>query len=153
MAGPVSGTFYVVGGAVRDALLGRPSNDRDWVVVGSTPEALAAAGYKPVGKDFPVFLDPRTGEEVALARTERKSAPGYHGFSFHADPSVTLEDDLARREARQAQQAHRVFGERGRDVAQHACFEVAAAAEGVDDAAVGGLRHRVDGQIAAHHVV
>ncbi len=98
MAGPVSGTFYVVGGAVRDALLGRPSNDRDWVVVGSTPEALAAAGYKPVGKDFPVFLDPRTGEEVALARTERKSAPGYHGFSFHADPSVTLEDDLARRD-------------------------------------------------------
>lgn len=94
----VSGRFYVVGGAVRDALLGRPQSDRDWVVVGSTPEALLAAGYKPVGKDFPVFLDPRTGEEVALARTERKSAPGYHGFTFHADPSVTLEDDLRRRD-------------------------------------------------------
>ncbi len=65
------GRFYVVGGAVRDALLGRPQSDRDWVVVGSTPEALLAAGYKPVGKDFPVFLDPRTGEEVTLARTER----------------------------------------------------------------------------------
>lgn len=92
------GRFYVVGGAVRDALLGRPQSDRDWVVVGSTPEALVAAGYKPVGKDFPVFLDPRTGEEVALARTERKSAPGYHGFTFHADPGVTLEDDLRRRD-------------------------------------------------------
>lgn len=92
------GRFYVVGGAVRDALLGRPQSDRDWVVVGSTPEALLAAGYKPVGKDFPVFLDPRTGEEVALARTERKSAPGYHGFTFHAEPGVTLEDDLRRRD-------------------------------------------------------
>ncbi|MFY9510808.1 MAG: multifunctional CCA addition/repair protein, partial [Rubrivivax sp.] len=92
------GTFYTVGGAVRDALLGRPASDRDWVVVGSSPEALLAAGYKPVGKDFPVFLHPETGEEVALARTERKSAPGYHGFSFHADPGVTLEQDLARRD-------------------------------------------------------
>ena len=89
---------YIVGGAVRDALLGRPASDRDWVVVGGTPEALLAAGYKPVGKDFPVFLDPACGEEVALARTERKSAPGYHGFSFHAAPEVTLEDDLRRRD-------------------------------------------------------
>lgn len=90
--------FYVVGGAVRDALLGRPAADRDWVVVGATPEQLVAAGYKPVGRDFPVFLHPQTGEEVALARTERKSAPGYHGFTFHADPAVTLEDDLRRRD-------------------------------------------------------
>jgi tRNA nucleotidyltransferase (CCA-adding enzyme) len=91
-------TFYVVGGAVRDALLGLPSSDRDWVVVGATPEDLIAKGYKPVGKDFPVFIDPHTGEEVALARTERKTAPGYHGFAFHAAPDVTLEDDLARRD-------------------------------------------------------
>ena len=90
--------FYVVGGAVRDALLGRPASDRDWVAVGTTPEELRTAGYKPVGRDFPVFLHPQTGEEVALARTERKSAPGYHGFVFHADPTVTLEQDLARRD-------------------------------------------------------
>ena len=89
---------YIVGGAVRDALLGRPVNDRDWVVVGSTQEAMHAAGYQPVGKDFPVFLHPTTHEEHALARTERKTAPGYHGFTFHAAPDVTLEDDLARRD-------------------------------------------------------
>ena len=89
---------YVVGGAVRDALLGRPVNDRDWVVVGTTPEAMLAAGYTPVGKDFPVFLHPQTHEEYALARTERKTAPGYHGFTFHAAPEVTLEDDLVRRD-------------------------------------------------------
>ncbi|MBK8107900.1 MAG: multifunctional CCA addition/repair protein [Betaproteobacteria bacterium] len=90
--------FYVVGGAVRDALLGTPSSDRDWVAVGATPDELLAQGYKPVGKDFPVFIHPRTGEEVALARTERKTAPGYHGFLFHAAPEVTLEEDLARRD-------------------------------------------------------
>ena len=90
--------FYVVGGAVRDALLGLPASDRDWVVVGSTPDELVAQGYRPVGKDFPVFIDPRSGEEVALARTERKSGRGYHGFEFHADPAVTLEQDLARRD-------------------------------------------------------
>ena len=90
--------FYVVGGAVRDALLGLPAADRDWVVVGSTPQALLDLGYKPVGKDFPVFLHPTTGEEVALARTERKVGAGYHGFSFHAAPEVTLEQDLARRD-------------------------------------------------------
>ena len=89
---------FLVGGAVRDGLLGLPVQDRDWVVVGSTPEAMVAAGYLPVGKDFPVFLDPHTREEVALARTERKTAPGYHGFAFHADPSVTLEQDLLRRD-------------------------------------------------------
>ena len=90
--------LYVVGGAVRDELLGRPATDRDWVAVGATPEALQRLGYKPVGRDFPVFLHPRTGEEVALARTERKSGRGYHGFTFHAAPEVTLEQDLARRD-------------------------------------------------------
>ncbi len=90
--------FYVVGGAVRDALLGEPSADRDWVVVGATPEALREQGYRPVGRDFPVFLHPQTNEEVALARTERKSGRGYHGFTFHADEHVTLEEDLGRRD-------------------------------------------------------
>jgi len=90
---------YLVGGAVRDALLGRSAaGDRDWVVVGSTPEAMVAVGYTPVGRDFPVFLHPTTREEYALARTERKTAPGYHGFVFHTDPDVTLEQDLARRD-------------------------------------------------------
>ncbi|MED5620454.1 multifunctional CCA addition/repair protein [Ideonella sp. BN130291] len=89
---------YVVGGAVRDELLGRPASDRDWVVVGSTPDEMLAAGFLPVGRDFPVFLHPTTREEYALARTERKSAPGYRGFVVHADPSVTLEDDLRRRD-------------------------------------------------------
>ena len=89
---------YEVGGAVRDALLGLPVNDRDWVVVGATPQDLADAGYLPVGKDFPVFLHPHTREEYALARTERKTAPGYRGFTIHADPGVTLEEDLARRD-------------------------------------------------------
>ncbi|MES2999162.1 MAG: multifunctional CCA addition/repair protein [Pseudomonadota bacterium] len=89
---------YMVGGAVRDALLGLPVNDHDWVVVGATPQEMIAAGYLPVGKDFPVFLHPETREEYALARTERKTAKGYHGFAFHAEPSVTLEDDLARRD-------------------------------------------------------
>jgi tRNA nucleotidyltransferase (CCA-adding enzyme) len=90
--------IYLVGGAVRDALLGRTGGDRDWVVVGATPEALLAQGYLPVGKDFPVFLHPRTHEEYALARTERKTAPGYHGFAVHAAIDVTLEQDLARRD-------------------------------------------------------
>ena len=89
---------YMVGGAVRDALLGLPVKDRDWVVVGGTPEALLAQGYLPVGKDFPVFLHPQTHEEYALARTERKTALGYHGFKVHAAPDVTLEEDLARRD-------------------------------------------------------
>ncbi|MDP3538273.1 MAG: multifunctional CCA addition/repair protein [Azonexus sp.] len=90
--------IYVVGGAVRDELLGRPNADRDHVVVGATPEAMLAHGFRPVGKDFPVFLHPRTHEEYALARTERKSGRGYHGFAFHAAPDVTLEEDLARRD-------------------------------------------------------
>jgi tRNA nucleotidyltransferase (CCA-adding enzyme) len=90
--------IYRVGGAVRDTLLGEAVTDHDWVVVGATPDDMVAQGYLPVGRDFPVFLHPRTHEEYALARTERKSAPGYHGFAFHADPSVTLEQDLARRD-------------------------------------------------------
>ena len=89
---------YVVGGAVRDELLGLPVVDRDWVVVGSTPEEMTAAGYRPVGRDFPVFLHPETHEEYALARTERKSGRGYKGFTIYSAPDVTLEDDLARRD-------------------------------------------------------
>lgn len=89
---------YQVGGSVRDALLGRETVDRDYVVVGATPDELIAQGYKPVGRDFPVFLHPQTHEEYALARTERKTAPGYQGFVFHTEPTVTLEDDLARRD-------------------------------------------------------
>jgi tRNA nucleotidyltransferase (CCA-adding enzyme) len=89
---------FVVGGAVRDALLGLPVNDRDWVVVGSTPEAMTTQGFVPVGKDFPVFLHPQTREEYALARTERKTARGYKGFAVQAAPDVTLEEDLARRD-------------------------------------------------------
>ena len=90
--------FYLVGGAVRDALLGLPVQDRDWVVVGGTPEQLVALGYVPVGKDFPVFLHPETREEYALARTERKTARGYRGFEVQSSPNVTLEQDLARRD-------------------------------------------------------
>jgi tRNA nucleotidyltransferase (CCA-adding enzyme) len=89
---------YVVGGAVRDELLGLPVKDRDHVVVGATPEEMARLGYKPVGKDFPVFLHPQTHEEYALARTERKSGRGYKGFTVYAAPEVTLEDDLRRRD-------------------------------------------------------
>lgn len=90
--------IYLVGGAVRDALLGLPVADRDWVVVGTTPDRMAELGFTPVGKDFPVFLHPQTHEEFALARTERKSAPGYRGFVVHAAPDVTLEQDLSRRD-------------------------------------------------------
>ncbi|WP_020561244.1 multifunctional CCA addition/repair protein [Thiofilum flexile] len=90
--------FYLVGGAVRDQLLGRAVKDRDYVVVGADPESMLKAGFRPVGKDFPVFLHPETQDEYALARTERKTAKGYHGFQFHTDTSVTLEQDLARRD-------------------------------------------------------
>ena len=90
--------IYLVGGAVRDELLGLPVRERDWVVVGATPEQMTAQGYRPVGKDFPVFLHPHTAEEYALARTERKTGPGYHGFSTRFSPDVTLEEDLSRRD-------------------------------------------------------
>lgn len=89
---------YLVGGAVRDQLLGLNVKERDWVVVGATPELMLSKGYRPVGKDFPVFLHPKTKEEYALARTERKTAPGYQGFHFYAAPGVTLEEDLKRRD-------------------------------------------------------
>lgn len=89
---------YLVGGAVRDALLERPVKERDWVVVGETPDSMTARGFRPVGKDFPVFLHPKTKEEYALARTERKTAPGYRGFVVHAEPDVSLEQDLLRRD-------------------------------------------------------
>ena len=89
---------YVIGGAVRDRLLGRPVHDRDWVVLGATPQQMVDAGYLPVGRDFPVFLHPQTKEEHALARTERKTAAGYHGFAFQTGPGVTLEDDMRRRD-------------------------------------------------------
>ena len=90
--------IYMVGGAVRDALMGLPVKDHDWLVVGATPEDMTAQGFIPVGKDFPVFLHPQTKEEYALARTERKTARGYRGFAIHTSPEVTLEDDLARRD-------------------------------------------------------
>lgn len=90
--------IYLVGGAVRDQLLGREVTEKDWVVVGASPEEMIALGYNPVGKDFPVFLHPDTNEEYALARTERKTGKGYKGFVFNADPSVSLEDDLIRRD-------------------------------------------------------
>ena len=90
--------IYLVGGAVRDQLLGLPVKERDWVVVGATPQQLVDQGFKPVGNDFPVFLHPDTREEYALARTERKSGHGYGGFVFHTDTDVTLEDDLIRRD-------------------------------------------------------
>ena len=94
----MSMTIFTVGGAVRDELLGRPVQDRDFVVVGTSPETMLARGFKPVGKDFPVFLHPETYEEYALARTERKTGHGYQGFAFHASPNVTLEEDLVRRD-------------------------------------------------------
>jgi len=89
---------FLVGGAVRDALLGYPVIEKDWVVIGETPESMVAQGFRPVGKDFPVFLHPKTNDEYALARTERKTAPGYKGFKIHASPEVTLEEDLIRRD-------------------------------------------------------
>ena len=90
--------IYLVGGAVRDKLMGISSKDRDYVVVGSTPEEMIKLGFKPIGKDFPVFLHPKTNEEYALARTEKKVGKGYHGFEFFASPAVTLEEDLKRRD-------------------------------------------------------
>jgi tRNA nucleotidyltransferase (CCA-adding enzyme) len=94
----IPGQVYLVGGAVRDALMGREVKDRDWCVVGSSPQEMLDAGFIPVGKDFPVFLHPQSKEEYALARTERKTAPGYHGFEMHTAPDVTISQDLARRD-------------------------------------------------------
>ena len=90
--------IYEVGGAVRDSLLNKDAKDKDWVVVGSSPEEMIAKGFKPIGKDFPVFLHPKSNEEYALARTERKTGKGYHGFNFYYGKEVTLEEDLSRRD-------------------------------------------------------
>ncbi len=98
MLAEIEQSRYLVGGAVRDRLLGLTPKERDWVVVGRTEAEMEAAGFQRVGRDFPVFLHPKTGEEHALARTERKTAPGYRGFTTHADPAVTLEEDLLRRD-------------------------------------------------------
>lgn len=104
--------IYLVGGAVRDELLKKPIKERDWVVVGSTPEEMIKLGYQPVGKDFPVFLHPKTHEEYALARTERKTGKGYKGFHFYATPDVTLIDDLIRRDLTiNAMAKHKITGE------------------------------------------
>ena len=121
--------IYVVGGAVRDEMLGLPVQDRDYVVVGATPEAMVKNGFKPVGRDFPVFLHPQTHEEYALARTERKTAPGYHGFTFHAAPDVTLEQDLQRRDLTINAMAR---DESGRVIDPH---------HGAEDIGLGVLRH------------
>jgi len=90
--------IYLVGGAVRDKLLGFPVIEKDWVVIGESPESMVKQGFRPVGKDFPVFLHPQSHDEYALARTERKTAPGYKGFTIHASPKVTLDEDLKRRD-------------------------------------------------------
>jgi tRNA nucleotidyltransferase (CCA-adding enzyme) len=121
--------IYEVGGAVRDELLGLDVKDRDYVVVGATPDEMIELGYKPVGKDFPVFLHPETHEEYALARTERKTGRGYHGFQFHASPEVTLEEDLQRRDLTINAIAR---DEEGRLIDPH---------NGADDLAAGVLRH------------
>jgi tRNA nucleotidyltransferase (CCA-adding enzyme) len=120
---------YCVGGAVRDELLGLPVKDRDYVVVGATPEEMVKQGFRPVGKDFPVFLHPETHEEYALARTERKTARGYHGFAFHAAPDVTLEQDLARRDLTV------------NAIAKDADGRLVDPHRGVDDLKAGVLRH------------
>jgi tRNA nucleotidyltransferase (CCA-adding enzyme) len=129
--------IFSVGGAIRDALLQQPVKDKDWVVVGATPEQMTQQGYQTVGKDFPVFLHPTTREEYALARTERKTAPGYKGFTVHASPEVTLEEDLARRDltinALALPEAHS-----GLLAQANATFEKVFAAHGIDP--YGGLK-------------
>jgi tRNA nucleotidyltransferase (CCA-adding enzyme) len=121
--------IYLVGGAVRDKLLGLPVEERDWVVVGATPQQMLDLGYKQVGKDFPVFLHPETKEEYALARTERKTGHGYKGFEFHADPDVTLEEDLQRRDLTINAMAENANG------------EIIDPYGGQEDLAAGRLRH------------
>jgi tRNA nucleotidyltransferase (CCA-adding enzyme) len=142
---------YMVGGAVRDALLGLPVQDRDWVVVGASPQTLLDQGFVPVGKDFPVFLHPKTHEEYALARTERKTAPGYHGFSIHAAPEVTLEEDLARRDLTINSIAVRAYstGARGRFDAQCTPDPQAWAAAGALVDPFGGQRD-IAGKVLRH---
>ncbi len=123
---------YLVGGAVRDEQLGIPVKERDWCVVGATPDELLGLGYKPVGKDFPVFLHPQTNEEYALARTERKTAVGYHGFAFNTDPNVSIEEDLGRRDLTM------------NAIAKDADGNLIDPFGGVDDIAHGLIRHVSD---------
>lgn len=125
---------YVVGGAVRDALLGEPQADRDYVVVGATPEEMLEQGFRPVGKDFPVFLHPQTHAEYALARTERKTAPGYRGFVFHASPEVSLEEDLRRRDLT----LNALAVPEGKAITRHALIDPYG---GLQDLEHGVLRH------------
>lgn len=134
--------IFSVGGAIRDALLQQPVKDKDWVVVGATPEQMTQQGYQTVGKDFPVFLHPTTREEYALARTERKTAPGYKGFTVHASPEVTLEEDLARRDltinALALPEAHSGLLAKAHNAQANAAFEQVFAAHGIDP--YGGLK-------------
>ena len=134
--------IFSVGGAIRDALLHQAVKDKDWVVVGATPEQMTQQGYQTVGKDFPVFLHPQSREEYALARTERKTAPGYKGFTVHASPEVTLEEDLARRDltinALALPQAHSGLLSQGQNEAASDAFEQIFAAHGIDP--YGGLK-------------
>jgi len=133
---------YLVGGAVRDALMGLPVQDRDWVVVGSSPQAMLDAGYQPVGRDFPVFLHPVTREEYALARTERKTGPGYRGFMVQADASVTLEQDLGRRDL-----SINAMAVAATDVRPDGSFDLASVVDsfgGIADLREGTLRHCTD---------
>ena len=139
--------IFSVGGAIRDALLHQSVKDKDWVVVGATPEQMTQLGYQTVGKDFPVFLHPTSHEEYALARTERKTAPGYKGFVVHASPEVTLEEDLARRDltinAMALPEAHsnllaQAHNERNHDVFDSDAFVAVFAAHGIDP--YGGLK-------------
>jgi tRNA nucleotidyltransferase (CCA-adding enzyme) len=131
--------IYLVGGAVRDALMGLPVRDRDWVVVGSTAQAMLDAGFVPVGRDFPVFLHPASKEEYALARTERKTAPGYRGFAIHADPAVTLEEDLARRDL--SINAMAVPAAAVRSDGRFSAADLIDPYGGAQDVAMGVLRH------------
>jgi tRNA nucleotidyltransferase (CCA-adding enzyme) len=133
---------YLVGGAVRDALMGLPVRDRDWVVVGSSAQAMVDVGFVPVGRDFPVFLHPTSKEEYALARTERKTAPGYRGFAIHADPAVTLEEDLARRDL--SINAMAVPADAVRPDGSFCASDIIDPFGGAHDIAAGVLRHCTD---------
>jgi len=133
---------YLVGGAVRDALMGLPVRDRDWVVVGSNAQAMVEAGFVPVGRDFPVFIHPQSKQEYALARTERKTAPGYRGFAIHADPTVTLEEDLARRDL--SINAMAVPATAVRADGSFSTADVIDPFGGSQDLAIGVLRHCTD---------
>jgi hypothetical protein len=142
--------IFSVGGAIRDALLHQAVKDKDWVVVGATPEQMTQQGYQTVGKDFPVFLHPQTREEYALARTERKTAPGYKGFTVHASPEVTLEEDLARRDltinALALPEAHSSMLAQAHNTTANDDFAKVFTAHGIDP--YGGLKRRPRAHLA-----